>query len=233
MPHQKSPFKLACRLAFPVVLSYGSVGLVFGILFSHLHEPWYAAFLMSLFAYSGAVQFVVIGLMAQGASLPLMFFSTIFIAARNIFYGLSLLERYQLPPWQRWFLIFTLVDTSYAVTVNTKPYHDSQHDRMFCLTLNSLMLLAWVVGTLFGSVVPQTLFNFANLEFVLVAFFAIFVFEKFMQNRSAKPILIACVTFALSYGFLPQSLVLLGAILMSTVIFLLLPYLNGGDNELA
>src|SRR3990167_5375625 len=107
-PHKKNPFRLVLTLSFPVFLSYFSLGIVFGILFDHLHQPWYFAPIMSLFAYSGAVQFVTIGIMSQHGSYLLILLSTIFIAARNLFYGLSFLKRFQVTLWKKAILIFTL-----------------------------------------------------------------------------------------------------------------------------
>lgn len=93
-PHHKSPIKLAWNLSFPVLISYFSLAVIFGVLFNHFHDPWYIAPPMSLFVYAGAVQFISIGIMATFGSYWLIFFSTVFVACRNSFYGLSLLKRF-------------------------------------------------------------------------------------------------------------------------------------------
>ena len=151
-PHKQSPLKLAWKLSFPVLISYFSLGIIFGVLFNHLHEPWYIAPVMSLVVYAGAVQFIAIGVMATFGSYWLILFSTVFVAFRNSFYGLSLLERFCYKPLFKSYMILTLVDANYAIMTSHAPYENKNEDKLFCFYLACFMQIAWVSGTFFGAI---------------------------------------------------------------------------------
>lgn len=220
-PHKKNPFRLALTLSFPVFLSYFSLGIVFGILFDHLHQPWYFAPIMSLFAYSGAVQFVTIGIMGQHGSYLLILLSTIFIAARNSFYGLSFLQRFNVNLWKKAILIFTLVDTNYAILNSDSPYHDKKQDAQFCLYLGLLICSYWVIGTLIGAFFSSQLPHLQGLEFVLVAFFAILIFENYLKFRLFEPVIIGLIALIIALIAAPFNMMLLTGILISCVLQIL------------
>ncbi|MDP1573785.1 MAG: AzlC family ABC transporter permease [Coxiellaceae bacterium] len=229
-PHKTNPFRLALTLSFPVFLSYFSLGIVFGILFDHLHQPWYFAPIMSLFAYSGAVQFVTIGIMHQHGSYLLILLSTIFIAARNSFYGLSFLKRFQVSLWKKAILIFTLVDTNYAVLNSNPPYHDKKQDEQFCLYLGLLICSYWVMGTLIGAFFSNRLPHLQGLEFVLVAFFAILIFENYLKFRSIEPVMIGLIALIIALIAVPFNMMLLTGILISCVLQILF-YFKGKKHD--
>ncbi len=229
-PHKKNPFRLALTLSFPVFLSYFSLGIVFGILFDHLHQPWYFAPIMSLFAYSGAVQFITIGIMSQHGSYLVILLSTIFIAARNSFYGLSFLKRFQVTLWKKMILIFTLVDTNYAILNSNPPYHDKKQDEQFCLYLGLLICSYWIMGTLMGAFFSSHLPHLQGLEFVLVAFFAILIFENYLKFKSFEPVMIGLIALIIALIAVPFSMMLLTGILISCILQILF-YFKGKKHE--
>lgn len=216
-PHRDSPLRLAFKLSLPVFLSYFPLGLVFGALFTKLHEPWFFASLMSIFAYSGAVQFVTLGLLKEQASYVFIFLSIILIAGRNMFYGLSLLKRYRMPWFKKIVSIFLLVDTNYAVMLKTPMYEDKKQDNLFCVWLAVFIYLYWVVGTLLGSLIGNQIPGVENLEFVLVAFFAITLLEQYRKTRAIFPIFIGLISFLLALCLVPETALLLFAISLSAV----------------
>ena len=220
-PHQKNPFQLALTTSFPVFLSYFSLGIAFGILFNHLHQSWYFAPIMSFFAYSGAVQFVTIGIMSQHGSYLLIFLSTIFIAGRNSFYGLSFLKRFNLSLWKKAILIFTLVDTNYAILNSHPAYHDKKQDEQFCLYLGLFIYAYWIIGSFAGAFFSDRLANLQGLEFVLLAFFAILIFENYLKFKSAEPALIGFTASVIALIIAPFNLMLLTGILISCVLQIL------------
>jgi len=217
-PYKHKPLALAFKLSLPVFLSYFPLGLVFGALFAKLHTHWFLAPIMSIFAYSGAVQFVTLGLVQEHASYFFIFISIVFIAARNVFYGLSLLERFKMPTFKKCLSIFLLVDTNYALMLETRPYDDKKKDNAFCLWLAFLIYLYWVIGTLAGSLFGGHIPGVDNLEFVLVAFFAIMLLE---QNRSLLPISIGLISFVAALLLVPESSLLILGIVLSCILLVI------------
>lgn len=213
-PHHKTPVKLAWTLSFPVLISYFSLGIIFGVLFNHLHEPWYFAPLMTLFVYGGAVQFVALSVMAVWGSYWLILFSTIFVAFRNSFYGLSLLDRFQYPKLFKAYMIFALVDANYAVMTHHKPYENKEQDKKFCFCLAVFMQASWVLGTLTGTLFSHHLAKLSGLEFILIAYFAIMIFENYLKQKSFKPIIIGAIAATIALLTVSLKMMLFFAIMI-------------------
>lgn len=227
-PHRKSPLALAFQLSLPIFFSYFPLGMVFGTLFSKLPIDWYMALIMSAVVYAGTVQFVVLGLLQDRASYVFIFLSVVFIAARNSFYGLSLFRRYKMPPLKKWFAIFTLVDTNYALLLETKPYVDDKKDQAFCLWLGAFPYLYWVFGTFAGALFGQRIPGVDKLEFVLVAFFAIILLEQYRKSRSLVPIAVGLVSFALALWLVNSSSLILLSIVVSCVLLFIINLFRSG-----
>jgi 4-azaleucine resistance transporter AzlC len=200
-----------------VLISYFSLAVIFGVLFNHLHDPWYIAPLMSLFVYAGAVQFISIGIMATFGSYWLIFFSTVFVACRNSFYGLSLLKRFNYKPLLKMYMIFTLVDANYAIMTSHLPYEDKEQDKLFCFYLAFFMQISWMLGTFFGALFSSHLKNVAGLEFILIAYFAILVFENYLKNKLIEPIIIGLVAAMVAFFAASLKMMLLVGILISFI----------------
>ncbi|MGA0975172.1 MAG: AzlC family ABC transporter permease, partial [Sedimenticolaceae bacterium] len=101
--------------SLPVMLGYIPLGMAFGVLFQSLGYAWWLAPLSGVMIYAGSAQFLAVGLLASGAGLVEAFLGTLAINARHVFYGLTLINRYSVSGWRRWYLIFGLTDETYAV----------------------------------------------------------------------------------------------------------------------
>ena len=89
---KKDILKKAFKASVPVMGGYLLLGTGFGILLSSegYGVPW--AFSMSLFIFAGAMQYAMVPMMAEGASLLTVALSTFVINFRHIFYGLSMMK---------------------------------------------------------------------------------------------------------------------------------------------
>ncbi len=207
----------AAKLSLPTFFAYFPLGIVFGILFVHLKFPWYLAPMMSAFVYGGSVQFVALGMMVQHNAIYTILFATVFVGLRNAFYGLSLIERYQGPWLSKYFLIFTLVDATYA-TLAANPPEPELNDKKFCLYLSLLIGLYWVIGTLLGAVSASWMPNFSGLAFILPCFFMVLVIENYLVHRSITPLIVPIIFSIIAYLILPTHYLLLAVI--ASVIFI-------------
>ena len=200
-------FQRALKLSTPTFFAYFPLGIVFGVIAVHMNFPWYIALLMSAFIYGGSVQFVALGMMAQHNAISAILLATLFITLRNSFYGLSFIDRYKAPWYLKAFLMFTMVDATYA-TLLTHDAAESQNDLDFCFYLNLLFYLYWVVGTILGVIGGQWLPDFSGLAFILPCFFAVLVVENYLGHRSWIPLIIPMLASAITYYFIPQDYLL-------------------------
>ncbi len=220
----KPPIQLAWQSALPVMLAHFPLGLVFGVLAIKSGYSWYIPVIMSVLVYGGAAQFVALGIMNEGGSLLAITVSCLFIMLRNSFYGLNLLQRFDNGRWYKCYLIFGLVDGTYAILVTTPPYKDKKQDKRFCGFLSSFIYFAWILGTLAGAIVGDYLhIDLSALEFVLVAFFIIMLFEQFLKTKNAYPIMVGGLTFATMLWLAPQH-VLIASIIATSLVYLGLFY---------
>lgn len=182
------------------------------MMFRQVDNVWYMGTVVSAVVYAGAVQFIAVGLMNTLSSYWLILLSTIFVAFRNSFYGLCVMKRFRYHPFLKFFMIFSLVDGNYAIMTSHEPYADKKMDQQFCFYVALFLYLSWVVGTLVGTLFSNLFLHVGGLEFALVAFFVILLFENYMKNKSLQPFIIAAIAGAVTFPVLPLNLVLLVAI---------------------
>src|SRR5690554_7305588 len=103
------------------MFGYLPLGAAFGILAVEMGLPVWAALLMSLLIYAGAGQFLAVALLAAGAGLVEMAVATLMLNSRHLFYGLSLLKRFQGAGWRKPYLIFSLTDETYSLLTTLPP----------------------------------------------------------------------------------------------------------------
>ena len=79
----------------PVLTGYLFLGAGFGILLveSGYSVLWAAA--MALLIFAGSGQYLLVGLLASGASLASAAVATLLVNARHLFYGISLVDAYK------------------------------------------------------------------------------------------------------------------------------------------
>jgi len=210
------PYRYAAKLSLPVIFAYFPLGIVFSLVFYQLGFHWYFAPIMSFFVYSGAMQFVAIGILAAHGSYLSMIFATFFIAFRNSFYGLSFLKRFQVHWLKKAYLIFTLVDANYAIMM-THELSDKKSDEKFCLFLSFLVQVYWVSGSIVGAIFSQWLPNISGLEFVLACFFTVLVVEQYLKLRSFKPFLFTLGAGIAGYLLSEKNMLIIGICLSATV----------------
>ncbi len=212
-------FARAYKLTIPIFFAYFPLGIVFGIIFAHLGFARALGPVMSAVVYGGSVQFVALSMMVNHSGFLAIIFAALFISLRNSFYGLSLLERFQTHWALKFFLIYGLVDATYA-TLMANPPREDENDIKFCVFLTLFVYLSWVLGTLAGAILSYWLPPFAGASFILPAFFMVLVVEYFLVSRSILAIVAPVIAAIVAYLIMPKSYLLIAIVL--SVLFILL-----------
>ncbi|MCR9192250.1 MAG: AzlC family ABC transporter permease [Gammaproteobacteria bacterium] len=211
-------FKTAVNLSLPTFFAYFPLGIVFAVLWLKAGIAGYWAPMMSMFVFAGAVQFVALSMIQEHASILAIVLATSFVAFRNVFYGLSLIERFKSKPkLLKLFLIFGLVDATYGI-LNAHPQNSSHNDHAFCFYLALLPYLYWVSGTWLGLLIYPIMPEIQGLDFMLTSFFMVLVVDLYCVSRDKFSLWMPVVFTFISYLILPKQY-LVFAILLS-VIFL-------------
>ncbi|RCV92135.1 branched-chain amino acid ABC transporter permease [Vreelandella rituensis] len=201
------------------MFGYLPLGAAFGILAVEMGIPWYAAMAMSFLIYAGAGQFLAIALLASGAGIIEVAVATLMLNSRHVFYGLSLLKRFQGAGWRKPYLIFALTDETYSLLTSQSGSNAANHSLAFRISL--LNQFWWVLGTLLGVAVGSAkLFDSQGIEFALTALFIVLTLEQARRLRQALPFIIALGTGFGALLWLPDQHLLLGAIGSASLLLL-------------
>ena len=208
--------KKAAQATLPTFFAYFPLGMVFAVLFTHAGFDWYLAPLMSAVVYAGAVQFVALSMMIDHASLAAILFGSLFIALRNSFYGLALIDRFK--PYtglKRFFLIFGLVDATYAILASWPRQKD---DDAFCFYTTLFPYLSWVGGSLFGALLADSIPVIQGMDFILACFFMVLVVEYYLASKQKDALLVPVLASVFAFFILPEYQLLIA--IMTCVIYL-------------
>ena len=179
----KKAFKAALPPTLPIMAGFLFLGIAYGIYMNVSgFSFWYPMF-MSFFIFAGSVEFMAVSWLLAPFNPIQALLMTLMINARHLFYGLSMLEKYNIPGWKRLYLIFGMCDESFSINYMTEAPQGIDKDWfMFFVTL--LNQIYWVVGAtlggLFGSLIS---FNTTGIEFVMTALFVVIFLERWLSEK--------------------------------------------------
>ena len=204
----------------PVLTGYAFLGIAYGVL---MQTNGYGAgwtLLFSVFTFAGSAQYMAITFLTTAFDPLAAFLLTLMINARHIFYGISMLGKYNSVKRFKPYLIFGLTDETFAVVQTHEP--DPSIDRAtyyFVITL--LDHLYWVLGSLIGSMLGQAIHvEVRGLEFVLTALFVVIFVSQWQSQRNHRPAIIGLIVSILGLVFFgPDGFVIPAMVLMLVVLF--------------
>ncbi len=183
-------YKKAMRRAFPytvpVLAGYLFIGAAFGVMFADQGYNVLWAVLMSVVVYAGSGQYLATNFFVPGISILQAVFLTLMVNIRHVFYGLSLVDRYNRFGRKRWYLIFGMTDETYSLICTTGVPDDVDEEK-FLLSITLLNQLYWIVGTAIGSLTATVIaFDSTGIEFAMTALFIV-MFMELWYRRSNRP----------------------------------------------
>ena len=185
-----SDFKYIFSVTIPILLGYIPLGIGFGLFASQSGIPVFVSALMSIFMYTGAGQYLAVGLFAVNASFSSILITEILLNLRHIVYGLSLIREFDGIGKCKPYLIFALTDETYSVLTNTKcPQNINK--KKFYLGVSALNHFYWVTGSLIGAFLGKILqsktnIDFGGIDFALTALFAVLFVERMRNINLSK-----------------------------------------------
>jgi 4-azaleucine resistance transporter AzlC len=216
-------FISAFKTSLPALLCYVPLGIVYGVLCAQSGYPWYYAPLFCTFVLAGAMQMIALSLLSAGASLFIVACAIIPLGIRNIFYGLTMLERFRpVHPLLKLYLAHGLVDATYSLLNTSEPPTDTRNDIRYMTWLTVLIHFYWVLGGLLGSFVIHFVKIPPGLEFALTAFFAAVAVEQLLKRKDFKAIWVSTGSLLLAFFAFPGHF-FLGSIAIAALACLVLP----------
>ncbi len=181
--------RYAFRKSLPVLFGYVFLGIAFGILLEEAGYNFVWAFAISLFVFAGSMQFVLVSLLKEGASLLITALMTLFINSRHIFYGLSFVESFRKMERYYPYMIFSLTDETYSVLYSCRDDEEGQqqdHKAWFYIALlhQCYWILGSVIGALAGNLIPL---DFTGIDFSMTALFVVILIDQIRGSKVYFP----------------------------------------------
>ncbi len=180
----KKAFKAAFPTTIPIFAGFLFLGIAYGIYMNASGFSFLYPMLMSLTIFGGSIEFVVVGLLL-GAFDPLKaLVLTLMINARHLFYGISMLDKYRVPGFKRFYLIFGMCDESFSINY-TADIPEGVDKSWFMFFVTFLNHCYWVAGATIGGIFGGLIqFNTKGLEFVMTALFVVIFLEQWMKETT-------------------------------------------------
>ncbi|WP_029329017.1 azaleucine resistance protein AzlC [Lentibacillus jeotgali] len=178
---------IAARVAFPktvpIFAGFVFLGIAYGLMMNSLGFSAIYPILISLIVFAGSMEFVAANLLVGTFSPLTALFLTLTVNARHLFYGLSMLEKYDGIGKKKWYMVYGLCDEAFAINSTMDvPKNIDKGWVMFFVTLfnHFYWVLGATLGGIFGSFVN---FNIEGLDFVMTALFVVIFLEQWMKEE--------------------------------------------------
>ena len=205
MTQYKKAFRRAFPYTIPVLTGYLFIGIAFGVMYAEKGYSFLWAILMSVLVFAGSGQYLAVNFFVPGISFVQAIFLTFMVNVRHVFYGISLVERFNRFGKSRWYMIFGLTDETYSLLCTTNVPEDVDEEKfLFAITL--LDHFYWILGSAIGAIAGTILpINSEGIDFAMTALFIVIFIEQWMQKKNRIPAVIGVVTaclILLIYSFL-------------------------------
>lgn len=181
---RRADVRRAFLATVPVLAGYLVLGVGFGVVLKSRGYGVLWSLGMSVFIFAGSMQYVAIDLLTGGASLLAAALTTLAVNARHLFYGLSMLDRYQ-GMKAKPFLIFTLTDETYSLVCNDGTTAKAENRNLYYFLVSLFDYLYWVTGSVLGSLLGAIVpFNTEGIDFALTALFLTVFVEQWLTTKN-------------------------------------------------
>ncbi|OHU22477.1 amino acid transporter [Mycobacteroides franklinii] len=194
-PRQRGELAKAAGHAGVVWTGLFALGIGLGVVLTAHGLPWWLAPIISGVLFAGSVEFILIGMLSAGASVPAIALTTFLVNSRHLFYGMSFPLDQVNGRIGKSYSMFALCDEAYALI--TALGSRALNSRRILWTQCGLHL-SWVAGATAGGLAgASVLSGLKGLDFVLIAMFLVLTLDTY-RSRPDIPCVALAVTAALA-----------------------------------
>lgn len=132
------------------------------------------------------MQFVSVAMLGSGSVL-MAAVTALMVAARHIFFSISMIGRYRSEGRKKWYLYYALCDETYAML--------SRDEMPAGVSISAYRLLvtffdqsAWVIGSVLGGLIGTMLsFDSTGIDFAMTALFTTVFLEQWLSSKNHIP----------------------------------------------
>lgn len=206
--------------SIPIVLGYLPLGFAFGVLANDVGMSIMQATMMSVLCFTGAGQYIAIGVMQAGGAVFTIILANVLVNLRYLLFSTSLVPylKGNVPTLTGSLLSYGLTDETYAVAMNRYQHHAPTASYMAGLNLSSH--IGWIASTLLGAILGSYIGDTdrLGLGFTLPAMY-ICLLVLMIRNKSDVIVALSSAFFCLLIGYLmPATMGNMFNIIIATVI---------------
>ncbi|MBV7564529.1 AzlC family ABC transporter permease [Pseudomonas sp. sia0905] len=213
------------RDMLPMLLGAMPFGIIYGSLAGAAGLDAWQTIGMSVLVFAGSAQFIAVSLLTGGATLAVLWLTTLVVNLRHALYSATLQPFVRhLPKRWRIPLAFWLTDEAFAVVQQRYAQRDdSPNKHWYFLGAGLAMYGNWIGCTLIGLLFGQAVPNLAawGLDFAMIATF-VGIIVPMLRNRPQVAAALVAAVVALIFHDLPYKLGLMAAAFAGILIGVLL-----------
>ena len=229
----KGEIKAAFKASLPIMVTFIVLGMGYGIL---MNEHGYGALwsvASGIIIFSGTVQFVSVS-MLSGGSFFMAAVTALMVAARHIFFSISMIGRYREEGKKKWYLFYALCDETYALlSYDSEPAWANKSAYRFWVT--AFNQTSWILGSLLGGLAGRFLpFDSEGIDFAMTALFTCVFVQQWIDAKSHIPAILGLVVtlicrlvFGKEFFLIPAMIIIIAAL---TIMRGKIEKQEGGDN---
>ncbi|MEO3885468.1 AzlC family ABC transporter permease [Nonomuraea sp. B5E05] len=203
------------RDSFSAGLGILPLGIALGLLVVQAGLPWWLAPALSLSAFAGSVELLVVGMAATVTPLGAIALTVLVVNFRHVFYAFSFPLHVVRHPLAKAYAVYAMIDEAYAVNA-ALPEAERSAPRL--LAMQIACEAYWVGGGLAGVALSTALPGpVKGLEFALVALFTALALDAVRSRREIPSVLLAVASVAAALVLTPGV-----ALLTALLVFLAL-----------
>lgn len=168
------------------MVTFVVLGIGYGILMEkHGFGPVWSL-LSGIIIFSGTVQFVSVTMLGNG-SVIMAAVTALMVAARHIFFSISMIGRYRSEGKRKWYLFYALCDETYAMlSKDDGPEGVNRSNYRLLVTLFDQS--AWVIGSFLGGWIGTLItFDSTGIDFAMTALFMTVFVQQWIDSKSHIP----------------------------------------------
>ncbi|MBR8743228.1 AzlC family ABC transporter permease [Nocardiopsis sp. MG754419] len=198
------------RASLAAGLGMVPLGVAFGLMVVQAGLPWWVAPALSVAAFAGSLELLLVGMVATATPLAAVALTTFLVNFRHVFYAVSFPLHVVRHPLARAYSVYALIDEAYAVTAASSERWTSWR----LLSLQIAFQVYWVggglVGVLLASLAPGRI---EGLEFALCALFVTLTLDACRGRAQVPSLLLAGTCFTAALVIAPDSALFVGLLL--------------------
>ena len=210
----------ALRTSLPIMVTFVVLGTGYGILMEkHGFGPVWS--LISGFViFSGTVQFVSISLLSTG-NILMAAITAFMVAARHIFFSISMIGRYRAEGRRKWYLFYALCDETYAM-LSRDELPEGVKLSAYRLLVTLFDQSSWIVGSFLGGWIGTLLaFDSTGIDFAMTALFTTVFIQQWLESKCHIPAvlgvaatLVCRILFGREYFLIPAMIIIIGTLIV-------------------